>query len=50
MIGEFGGFDTLVDPYTLAAQGKIRVIGTQFLDVQLRQYQRFAAIKDILNP
>lgn len=47
LIGEFGGFDAFVDPYTLAAQGKIRVVGTQFLDVAIRQYQRLAAIKDI---
>jgi HK97 family phage major capsid protein len=48
LIGEWGAFDALVDPYTLAAQGCIRVVATQFLDVAIRQYQRFAAIKDAL--
>lgn len=48
MIGEWGAFDTLVDPYTLAAQGCIRVVATQFVDVAIRQYQRLAAIKDAI--
>ena len=50
MIGEWGGFEILTDPYTLAGQGMVRVVGSQFVDVAIRQYAGFAAIQDALNP
>ncbi|PHO10323.1 phage major capsid protein [Malaciobacter canalis] len=46
LIGMWGGIDLIVDPYTLAKNGKIRVIADQFADVGVRNASSFAAIKD----
>lgn len=48
LIGEWGAFDVLVDPYTLAGQAMMKVVASQFVDVAIRQYAAFAAIKDAL--
>lgn len=49
IFGEWGAFETLVDENTLAAQAKVRVVSTQFVDVLVRQYQKLAVCKDINN-
>lgn len=49
LIGEWGAFDVLVDPYTLAGQAMMKVVASQFVDVAIRQYAAFAAIKDALG-
>lgn len=46
IVGQWGGLDVMVDPYTLAAEGKYRVIVDSFWDVFVRRVQSFAAIKD----
>jgi len=48
IIAEWGALDILTDPYTLAAQGLIRVISTQLVDVNYRHIQSFAATLDAL--
>lgn len=48
IIGEWGAFEAMVDPYTLAAQGLVRVVGMQLADIALRRYQAFAAVQDAI--
>jgi HK97 family phage major capsid protein len=48
IIAEWGALDVLTDPYTLAAQGLIRVISTQLVDVNYRHIQSFAASLDAI--
>lgn len=49
IFGEWGAFEMRVDENTLAAQAKVRVISTQFVDALVRQYQKLAVCKDINN-
>lgn len=46
-IAQWGGVDLIVDPYTLATTGLIRVVINAYMDVQVRHPQSFAAIQDI---
>jgi HK97 family phage major capsid protein len=46
LIGQWGGLDVLADPYTLAGEGKLRLIVDSFWDVLVRRAESFAAIKD----
>ena len=46
-IGQWGGLDIVVDPYTLAANGDVRVILNAWNDVKVIEPKSFAAIKDI---
>lgn len=46
LIGQWGGLDVLADPYTLAGEGKMRLIVDSFWDVLVRRAESFAAIKD----
>jgi len=48
-IGMWGGLDILVDPYTRADYGEIKIVLNQFADVNLRNPQSFAAMKDALT-
>jgi HK97 family phage major capsid protein len=48
IIALFGGFDVVVDPYTLATSGQVRITGNQFIDVGVRQVASFAAMTDAL--
>ena len=46
-IGQWGGLDIVVDPYTLAANGDVRIILNAWNDVKVVEPKSFAAIKDI---
>jgi hypothetical protein len=47
-IGQWGGLELIVDPYTLAASGQIRLVLNAFMDVAIPQPLNFALIKDIV--
>ena len=47
LIGEFGPLDILIDPYTNADTGYVRVAGHYFVDVAVRHAESFAACLDI---
>lgn len=49
LIGQWGGLDITVDPYTLATNGQIRIIIQSFFDVLVQRPQAFAAVKDVLT-
>lgn len=46
MMGQFGGLDVVVDPYTQARNTLVRVVLNSWWDIALRHSQSFAAIKD----
>jgi hypothetical protein len=46
-IGQWGGLDILVDEYTQATAGTVRVVANGYFDVLALRPQSFAAIKDI---
>ena len=46
-IGQWGGLDIVVDPYTLAANGDVRIILNAWNDVKVIEPKSFSAIKDI---
>jgi len=46
IVGLWGGIDIIVDPYTLAKEGKIVITADQFFDVAVRRPQSFAVILD----
>lgn len=48
-IGQWGGLDLTVDPYTLATNGQIRIIIQSFYDVLVAQPKAFAVVKDVLT-
>lgn len=48
-MGMWGGLDLIVDPYTLATSGDIRVVNNQYADIALRNAASFAAMKDALT-
>jgi HK97 family phage major capsid protein len=47
IIANWGGTDLIVDPYSLALTGQIRVVINSFWDVKLRQAKSFAWAADI---
>lgn len=47
MIGQWGGLDVMVNPYTKAKEGLIEVIAAAYIDVAVARPQSFAAIQDI---
>jgi HK97 family phage major capsid protein len=47
-IAQWGGVDLIVDPYTQATSGLIRIVINAYMDIQARHPQSFAAIQDIL--
>lgn len=48
MIGQWGGLDLLVDPYTASNTGTVRVVALQDVDVAIRRAASFAVAKDYL--
>jgi hypothetical protein len=49
MIGEWGGLDIIVDPYTLKKQGDIEITVNTFADIAVAHPESFAAMKDALT-
>lgn len=47
IIGQWGGLDMVVDPYTLAKTGQIQITTNSFWDVAIKYPEAFAAILDI---
>lgn len=47
MIGQWGGLDIMVDPYTESKSAKSVIIANAYVDVAVAHPQSFAAIKDI---
>ena len=48
MIGQWGGIQLIVNPYSLDKSGQVRITVNSFWDVALRHPASFAAIKDAL--
>lgn len=48
LIGEWGALDLMVDPYTGATAGTVRVVALQDVDIAVRHVESFAAMKDAL--
>jgi HK97 family phage major capsid protein len=48
-IGQWGGMDLVIDPYTLAANREVRVFAHNFLDINTRHAAAFALIADALT-
>ena len=46
-IGQWGGLDIVVDPFTLADYGDVRIVLNAWNDVKVVEPKSFAAIKDI---
>ncbi|MDU4255574.1 phage major capsid protein [Pseudomonas sp.] len=49
VMGLWGGLDLLVDPFTGAGSGKVRVVAFQSVDFGLRHGESFAAMKDAIT-
>ena len=49
IIGEWGAFEMISDPYRLKKQGMIEITSYQMVDVVLRYAEAFAAMKDARN-
>lgn len=47
LIGQWGGLDIVVDPYTLKKKGEIETTINAFHDVYVRRTESFAAVKDL---
>lgn len=48
LIGQWGGLDITVDPYTLATEGEVRIIIQSFFDVLVQRAKAFAVVKDLV--
>lgn len=49
LIGDWGAFEVITDPYTQAGKGLVVVTSVQLADVQVRHAASFAAMKDALQ-
>ncbi|MCC6378673.1 MAG: phage major capsid protein, partial [Burkholderiales bacterium] len=49
VVGFWGGPDVVVDPYSLAATGQVRITLNQFADCGVRQPAAFAKVDDLLT-
>lgn len=49
IMGMWGGLDVLIDPYTQATSGTVRVVTHQDVDLAVRHPQSFAAMLDALT-
>jgi HK97 family phage major capsid protein len=49
VLGFFGGLDVVVDPYTKADTGQVKITLNQFWDYTVRQPSAFAQRKDVLT-
>jgi len=47
IIGQWGGVNLIVDPYTLAREGCIRLVINSFWDLAIRHPESFAAMLDV---
>lgn len=47
MIGQWGVVDLVVDPYTVADEGQVKVVVNSFFDVKARHEKAFTVCKDI---
>lgn len=47
LIAQWGGIDLLVDPYTLAVDGQIKIVAQGFFNVLVHRPEAFAYYKDI---
>lgn len=47
MIGQWGGIDLLIDPYTQAINGLLRIVINAYYDMKTRHPEGFSAIQDI---
>ncbi|GAB3324316.1 hypothetical protein GCM10027299_21490 [Larkinella ripae] len=48
-IAQWGGYDLLVDPYTLAKAGQVQIIIQAFADILVYEPKAFVTIKDVKN-
>lgn len=48
LIGEWGAFELIIDPYTQARKGLVLMTSIQLIDVGIRHAAAFAAMKDAL--
>lgn len=46
LMGQFGGLDVVVDPYTQATNTLLRIVVNSWWDIAIRHSESFAAIKD----
>jgi len=49
MIGEWGALDLIIDPYTNADTGAVRIVAHSFYDIAVRRPQSFAVADDIIT-
>lgn len=49
IIGQWGSLDLMVDPYTGATSGTVRVVALQDIDLAVRHPESFSAFKDVLT-
>lgn len=49
VLGLFGGLDIVVDPYSLADSGQVKLTANQYIDVAVRQPSAFAVMLDGLT-
>lgn len=49
VIGQWGGLDLMVDPYSGSTAGTMRVVALQDIDIMIRRNASFAYIKDLLT-
>lgn len=47
VLAQWGGLDFIIDPYTLAKSGDIKIVANAFHDLGYKHEKSFAAIKDI---
>lgn len=48
LIGQWGGLDLVIDPYTLAKNAEIQIVINSWWDVNVRHAESFAAMQDAL--
>jgi hypothetical protein len=49
LVGMWSGLDLIVDPYTAATSGTVRVVALQDVDVAVRHPESFAVIVDMIT-
>lgn len=49
VLAQWGGLDFIIDPYTLAKSGDIKIVANAFHDLGYKHEKSFAAIKDIIT-
>lgn len=46
LIGQWGGLDVILDPYTNSTRGRVRIVALQSIDIALRHGQAFCFNND----